>query len=121
MVVGCRCLSVWHHTTNALQTSLERGQGKEVHSEASKQAKVLMADEYFPQVAFDTEALRRQDTAEAEVWVTAGSPPPRMWLTSATDCNWYLAVVAYLSRRCPINHIRFQHPVGTYVTHGAYV
>ncbi len=73
---GCKFLSVWHHTAKALQIWLDKGHWKDVHSVASKQAKVFMAEEYFPQVDLDTDALISFETALGEMLVEVPVPCP---------------------------------------------
>ena len=58
MEEGWRCFVVWHHATNALHTSTDKGHLNFSPQAASKEKKVLSAEEYLHQVDLATEAFR---------------------------------------------------------------
>lgn len=77
MVDGCNFLEVCPHKTNALHTSTDRGQEKDVQQLASKHPKVFMAEEYFPHVDFASELLMTDWNRSSEIPAVEKSCEPK--------------------------------------------
>ncbi len=82
-----------------LHTEMGSGQGKTFLESASKQAKVLSAEEYFVQVDF---AMAEFTIPKYPLHKLDPASNPRDFFASVRSCNWKRFVFEYLSREQPV-------------------
>jgi hypothetical protein len=84
----------------ALKTPVVSGQGKEVQWSASKQAKALSPELYFPHVDFATDRFHNFLKVFSVFTVSAEGGRSIDISAAVRDCMWNLVSEANLSRRC---------------------